>query len=313
MNGIYQAALNGTLASQGGYEVDDVWLVNSTDVALSLSWLDYSGQRTGSVNGAWVPGGRGTLLPAHGGTVSLGNTLNQNYFLLTSNYSGAFAAVINFDQSGQTIELTPAFFLDPDDIGAVPQPTSQVIIPGNSPRVVVGCGHLPNGNDVGREQFWQRMPDSYTLAPGETRTVSYTVTSGMTSTSSSQQTVEASVGVSASAGWGPVSAHVSANLSASSTSFQELSLTSQTTSFNQNVYVNSTEHPQMMLVWQLIDATTIFDAQGIPQASVITGTQPVIVEGPYDPGQLPAPAPRPQVPAELAGKVPQIKSVTPAS
>ncbi|MEE1742034.1 hypothetical protein PUR49_36785 [Streptomyces sp. BE147] len=143
---------------------------------------------------------------------------------------------------------------------------------------LVGCGILPNGNAVIRQQYWQRLPDSYSIGPLETKTVESTVTSGMQQTSSNLTTVEGSVTGSASAGWGPVSASVSASLSASATSFQQFTATTQTTSYVSDHYENHSETAsEMHLHWQLTDSITVYDADGTALSSIITGTQPVII------------------------------------
>lgn len=296
MNPYYQAALNGTLSSPAATgDPMTVRFVNESNIALGLSFLDVTAQRCGLPS--WQPGAAPYELKprtmydlqwAHEGDI----------YLVTSLYSGAFAAVLSLAFPGAfwPLIINPRLFLDPGDIGDVPSPNARVIIPGNSPRVVVGSARLPNGNGLSREQYWQRMPNSYSLAPREKRTVSYTVTSGMTSTSSDQKTSEETAGASIGAGWGPFSAHVSSQLSHSSTSDQSVTITSQTTSYNQNQYENLTDSSQYVLVWQLTDELTIFDEfSGKPVSSVTTLTQPPIVAGPYNPGNLP-PRPSPGLP-----------------
>jgi hypothetical protein len=135
---------------------------------------------------------------------------------------------------------------------------------------------------VTREQFWHCTGESYSLAPGESRTVSYTATHGMQESSSDSETTNASVGVSASAGWGPFSASVSASLSESSTTSQQLTVSTQTTSFVSSSYVNLGEHSELNLFWQLTDIATVYDSTGLPLSSVVSGEAPTLVSGPWE-------------------------------
>lgn len=81
------------------------------------------------------------------------------YWLFTSAYSGAFAAVHQTPSNG-LISLTSFDLLDPNEIGGIPTPDSDVMIPPDSSRIVVGCGTLSDGNRVVREQYWHSQLDS---------------------------------------------------------------------------------------------------------------------------------------------------------
>lgn len=202
------------------------------------------------------------------------------------------------------VDITKAWLCTPGDFGPIPTPTasmpgdtiaplpafpvdgSTMIIPPDSPRVMVGCGKIDNGGTtvmVCREQYWQRQADSYCLAGKEKRTVNVTVTHGKQSTSSQFDTVSANVGMDASAGWGAFSASVSASLSTSSSTFQQVTVSEETTSYVSSELDNSdNDSPVMYLRWQMIDVLTLCDpTTHMPLSSVILAGSPVVVRGPY--------------------------------
>ncbi len=196
----------------------------------------------------------------------------------------------------------------PNDIGPPPDPdqpdpdgpagdgqNSGILIPPDSPRVLVGIGTIPPGvvsyedkgevsNVLLREQFWRRQPDSYAIAPGEHKTVSLTTTRGKQSTSSNSDTMAKSVGLSTGAGWGPVSASISASLSSSSTTTQQVTITEETTVYESTTFTNTDPRQQteVFLLWQLVDVKTSFDGAGEAQAVVSQGAAPIWIKGPYD-------------------------------
>ncbi|MFF2040620.1 hypothetical protein ACFVVX_09350 [Kitasatospora sp. NPDC058170] len=300
MNETYRMALDGTLASPGEESTAEILFFNDLSVPLDVFYVDHSGNLCGRAGGAWTAGRPGLLLEPDGGNLLLsGDCWAHSYWLAKSHYSGAFAAVLQNLRGKSTVAFTGADLLDPNDIGPIPEPTADVLIPQDGPSVLVGTGRvqhgttsrspveLPAGDQAGlgvavtREQFWHCTGDSYSLAPGETRTVSYTVTQGMQNTSSETETTNASVGVSASAGWGPFSASVSASLSESSTSSQQLTVSSQSTSFVSSTYTNLGDHSELNLFWQLTDVATVYDKDGLPLASVVSGEAPAVVSGPW--------------------------------
>ncbi|WP_445516350.1 hypothetical protein [Streptomyces sp. NEAU-174] len=307
MNDMYQSAINGTLKSGYTELGQPLTFHNMTTTCLAMYEIASDGTRWGwdkeeQEFSSGQPSGQivqGTAHPGYQGGQS--TTLEQPYlnayWLFVNAWSGAFAAVFQTPTDGSSdIYITDWDLLEPNDIGTIPTPDTDagILIPTDSPRIVVGSGLLgPTGygtpNVVIREQFWQRLPDSYSIAPGETKHSSYTVTSGRQQTTSELSTLEASVNASASAGWGPVSASVSASLSTSSTNFQQVTVTEQTTSYVSEKYSldQGAESPEMMLYWQLADVVTIYDWEGTPLGSIITGTQPTVIGGPYTP---PSPA-----------------------
>ncbi|MFI6417438.1 hypothetical protein ACIBG6_08495 [Streptomyces sp. NPDC050842] len=277
----YQAAIKGTLRSVRGNDGTLLEIVNDTPLALDLFWIDYVGDHAGNSDSGWRVGYQGALLEANGGRTTLGCN-PENYWLIKTRHSGAFVSVIEATTANRFVSLSGSDLLDPNDIGGIPEPSDSVIIPPDGPAVLVGMGELPNGNVVTREQFWQRLPDSYSLAPGETRLVNFTITTGMQQSSSDTKTATDSVSASASAGWGPFSASVSASLSKSSTSTHQVTVSTQQTSLVSTSYSNDGKSPVMLLNWQLADVITVFDKKGQSLASVISDTTPTVVSGPFE-------------------------------
>src|ERR1041384_7006375 len=168
MDSTYQQALSGTLSNAGaGSLVGDVTIDNDTEIPISLSYPEEPGQY---VTFATIP---------VGGTATAYHCSANTYIIVRSALTGAFMAVITITTGVTDYPVTCAMLCSPNDIGSFPVPTDSVPIPPDSPSVLVACGVLSNGNTVTREQYWARQSDSYSLAPGETRTASYTEVTGM--------------------------------------------------------------------------------------------------------------------------------------
>jgi hypothetical protein len=165
--------------------------VNNFAIPVSLIWIDLGGDHQELA-----------IIPPRGQS-SIGLTYTGDYFLVNSGLTGAFMCVFSTAAGGGTYPVDCSWVVDVGDIGPIPQPNRSVIIPPDSPRVLVACGAAPNGNWVVREQYWERQPDSYCLAPGETKAISMSTTSGMQQTSSQQMEIAASLGLSASADGDP--------------------------------------------------------------------------------------------------------------
>ncbi|MBP2339256.1 hypothetical protein JOF41_005434 [Saccharothrix coeruleofusca] len=280
-------------------------------MSVVLYWITPGGAHAGlnPDTNNFEEGYPGIALPGNGG-IEIYSELD-NYFIAMSP-SGGLAGVFARDsdhQGGAT--MTCADFLDPGDVGPIPVPDSARPIPPDSPRVVVGCGMaqgLPNV--IVREQFWRLAPDSYSIGPDETRTVSYTQTSGMESTTSEQQSLAQSLNVSATAGWGPVSASVSASLSSNTSTFQQVTLSSQQTTFVSRTLEPASE-ARTTLYWQLTEVITVFAKDSndslVPQASSITGLQPILAYA-YHPDQLAEPRRRSRMTAEERERAPSVDS-----
>ncbi|WP_043710610.1 hypothetical protein [Corallococcus macrosporus] len=269
MNPIYQQALAGTLSSAptGGMRSVRFW--NNLPVDAQLFYLTEDGARCAM-----------GVVPA--GYAANFWVANGDYVSWSCLHTGSFIGVCDITSSIASVFFGPNFMVAPNDIGLPPQPTSAVIIPPDSPRVLVAAGLLKNRNRTIREQYWRRLPESYTIAPGETQTVSSTSTSNMQQTSSTTDTVSASLGASASAGWGPMSVGISASLSASSTSFQEVSLSTEYTAYVSDTLTATADHTQMFLKWQMMDMVSVLAPNGEVLSSIVNGLSPVVLQGPYN-------------------------------
>lgn len=293
MNPLCYELLDGTLTWNGNPENYNTVVTNYLPVAVELAYVPNPGAPFPNCSG------RKVLAPG-GGTYTLTNPTGTDYppgyYEATVVATGALVDVFDASTATPSVTLDATVLSAPNDIGPIPVPTARIVeppskapsgtssmvVPPDSPRVLVGCGTAPNGNLVLREQYWARQNDSLCLAGNETRTVSYTVTSGMQQTSSDTTTLSASLSSSISGGWGPVSASLSASLSKSSTSFQQVTVSEQTTSYVANEIHNPHDEPIAFLRWQLVDVITVFDmATSQPIASLMQGANPTIVMGPY--------------------------------
>jgi hypothetical protein len=270
VNQTYSNALNGTLASPAsGPAVSGVEIYNKLACPIQGFFLDSSGMRNPL----------GTILA--GQNASLANAQAGDYYVVTLPASGAFISVITIVTGTTAYTVDGNVLVEPNDIGPLPQPTSTVLVPQNTPRVMVACAPLappakPSTNYITREQYWTLQGDSYSISPGETRTVSYTVTAGKQQTSSDEVTVGASLGASASTsggvpGWGSASASISASLNATASVFQQVTVTEQTSTYISDVVHNTTD-TNLVLRWQISDIVTVFNSAGAPQSNITSGS-----------------------------------------
>ncbi len=203
-----------------------------------------------------------------------------------------FLAVSKLTDPDKVVVIDRSLTLKPGDIGPIPKPNSDIILPDDSTPVVVGHGKTATGYVV-RTQFYHCTADSHCLAPGEIRNIGVSTTTGTQSVSSDMETVSSSLNTSASAGWGPVSASVSTSLNRTSTTFQQYTITSETSSYDQVTLDNSaSDKPMAFYCWQMIDELTIFtkgDLYVEPTAKITSARVPVVIDGPHDPGDLPEP------------------------
>lgn len=200
-----------------------------------------------------------------------------SYILITTK-AGAFITVFEVDpEKTNKYRLSYDMLCTPNDIGPIPESTKEVPIPQDTLPVVVAAGFI-NGNFILRTQFWQKMPDSYTLAPGESRTVGITISTGKSETSSSIDVVSESISASASAGWGPLSTSISASMSRSHTAANSYTVTEQRTSYETNTLVNENAYPVMIIRWQICDTLLVSSIFEMPLASIISYLDPCMVK-----------------------------------
>jgi hypothetical protein len=310
MNSLCYELLNGTLSSPNAGTIVNAQFMNQLPIPVQLDWVPMTTVVPTLVNSSGIENLPAIVQPnATFGDQGNFPVSDQWYFEATVPGTGGLISVFQFSAPGNLINLNPnlgylgshvATLSSPNDIGPIPVPTSSVpagtihpqpstpvpnstmIVPPDSPRVLVGCGTTPNGNYITREQYWERQSDSVCLAGNESRTVSFTVTEGKQETSSQEETVSKSLSAGVSGGWGPVSASISASLSKNSTSFQQVTVTEQLTTYVSHTMHNPHEQPVMYLRWQLIDVVTIFDKTSLdPVASIVMAENPIVVAGPY--------------------------------
>ena len=282
MNSDYIAALNGTLKStKNGINLAKIDLRNFCGIPIRLVWVNELGDHVDY----------GVIQPGQASTI-LATTTNYKY-IIQSALSGGFMFVYTptVEDAHQPNNLNPSALTDPNDIGPFPKRTSTILIPQDSPLVMVACAPAYNGNYITREQYWKRQPDSFSLASGEKRVVSVTTTHGMQKTSSSSETIAAAVGSSVNGGWGPVSASISASLNVSASFFQQVTVNEETSVYESKElhYDAKDDQPKSVtyFVWQLMDIITVYDKRNSqPIASVSSGEAPSIVDGPYPGSQV---------------------------
>lgn len=305
MNPLYYELLNGTLPPITATPVVSGLITNKLPIPVGFSAFPDFGYSKDTAK---------TTIPS-AETIPV----NSGYLVLTVPGTGGLIGVIAYPSSeGDDAEFTvdDTTISTPNDIGPIPVPTycppvpalnppnpplgiyppgtrvanSTTIIPGDSPRVLVGCGVAPNGNLITREQYWERQGDSICLAGNEKRTVSFTLVSGTQRVSSKEQEVAGSLSSSVTGGWGAVSASVSASLSANSKTFQQVTVTEESTSYISQTIKNPHKDPIMYLRWQLVDVITVFELSAdsfnqktimTPVSSIVTSQSPVVVMGPY--------------------------------
>ncbi|MGB0504788.1 MAG: hypothetical protein ACPGGK_01205 [Pikeienuella sp.] len=291
MNGLYQQVLDGTAASNPTGDNYNVLVNNKLPIPLLGYRLTSNGQRQliGQVDG----GADVTYIDIQAGDI----------IVWTNAYSGAFFMAANMNAGWTGINLGPKWFVEPNDIGRIPQPFTDRPIPPNSPSVLVSCGEVTgdngdnNGNCITREQYWEVQGDSYALTPGEARETSYTITSGRQATSSAEASVSSSVGASAGAGWGAASASINASLNVSASVSQQVTVSTERSTYVSDRVTNDTSEPVMVLRWQLMDVVTVYANAGIPLSNVTHALSPIIPLT-YDLTALEGLSPRPSAVSE---------------
>ena len=270
MNELYAKALTGQLCAAETDTTVSIQVYNKLPVEIAVYNTTSAGTRV--LLGHIEPNSNAPV-----------NGTDGDYLVMTSSLSGSFISAYALTTTETQYTVDNSVLAEPNDIGSIPQPTTSVLVPVNSPLVMVAISTItPDGgsstNYITREQYWNLQGDSYSLSMGESRTVSYTIVSGRQTTSSTQDTVGASIGVDAHAGWGPISAGISASLNAESTTFQQVSVNEQTTSYMSDTVTNSGDDDLVVLRWQMTDVITVFSPSYQPLASIVSGLNPIIVK-----------------------------------
>jgi hypothetical protein len=158
--------------------------------------------------------------------------------------------------------------------------------PLGTPRFLVGVGTAAGKSvdgktdvvlDVLHEQCWRPATTSFSLAPGEKRRIVLTQESGVSTTSSDEVQLSATLGLSVSGGWGPISASLSASFSASSQVAHSRTLTSRSISTTEVRLTNSAGVPQQVVYWELVDIYTLVEHIATPTTpTAVAGLDPVV-------------------------------------
>lgn len=255
---LYREALAGTLKTNNPSEkLHDKILHNKTNLPIGYAPIDGNGYHGE------------TQVLNRGEKATLSTNLNV-YYLLTNALTGAFVGVFQVSQNRDHYDITVQdnnrLLFEPNDIGFPPLATATTLIPSNSWSTVVGISNKQKGKkdkkDINyiavREQSWDMSSTSYTLGPQEKKQISVTHETGRVSKTSDLTSVSATVGTSASAGWGPVSASISASLSATSTVSHDVSIQEQVTSFVLHELNNKRDVGLIVYFWKLMDNTTLY-------------------------------------------------------
>lgn len=213
---------------------------------------------------------------------------NYLAYLITTPLSGAIIGIgTQFDVNKDILDTK---LTKPNDIGSLPAPSSNTIIPTSSPHILIGYGFTHDGHLITREQYWEHTNDSFTLAAGETRSVGITTTVGVQSTTEERTTLAAALGVDSSIGWGNVSASISASLNMNSSTFNQITLSTKTSRYENVEILNKSKTNLIYLVWQLRETITVFEPPdkanrklGKATASItVSQPPPIIVPYPYN-------------------------------
>lgn len=210
-------------------------------------------------------------------------------FIVTLPYTGAFVKPIQLDPShtgDYTFYIDHRFLNKPNRIGNPPASDKGMLIPTDSSKICVGIGSFKGkgGQDglVIREQYWKMTSESHVLDVGETRTVSIRTQYGVQDTSTDQNTMAASINASASGGWGPIQASISAALNQSSSTTHSITISSNTEKYESFQKENKTGQVMMYFLWQMMDVISIFPDRNQYSncaAMINMATQPCVLTG----------------------------------
>ncbi|HTE83388.1 MAG TPA: hypothetical protein VK821_01505, partial [Dehalococcoidia bacterium] len=226
-----------------------------------------------------------------GGTVKVPRVYGVNApkggpytYILVEATSGAFVSGFNANANDEVFigpgDLRPLNNPGlPEAAGQLPTPAnSGSPLPADSPPVLVATGVVAsNGNILARTQHWQKSDDSYSLPGCATLSFSLTQTTGLTSSSSEMSTLSTQVGFQASVGWGPISSSVSASMSQTSTTTQDMTISETTEATLIREFRNDYTTPMVVYLWQLVDRLLVIDPSTYSLIGMLeTVVQPVI-------------------------------------
>ena len=232
-------------------------------------------------------------------TMAIDKAKDGETIIIQSRTTGAFVTAFVCDSKSKDVVIGPESMTVPGQIGPIPKPSTAAPVPSDGLNVVVGSGSVTMGvesgktinNTVIRSQYWQRMPDSFSLFPQQKEEISITTSTGMQNESSTSEQIAESINAHAGVGWGPVSAGLSASLSTHSSSLQQITVKEQTQTFRSKIYENTDDNKQMYFVWQLTEEVIVIGSNGEVASSLVSVQAPAVIDGPYNPDSLPAPVP----------------------
>jgi len=163
----------------------------------------------------------------------------------------------------------PSMLHDPNSIGMPPVPQGDVLLPPSSARIAVGFGSMEvaaaKAKEWGQrlyivhEQYWRRGKDSYSLAPGQTKTVTAEQTSGVTLSTESEETLNLIVGASVSGSYGPFSASLSASLTYSAMHRSQETLSMEMSTVTESEVTNRQSYDVTVFSWELVDLYHLYN------------------------------------------------------
>ncbi len=224
---------------------------------------------------AWP--GKGAPIPATQCDVTV------QYGVVIDEYSGALIDVIDFTKPNTTLgpfEISFQSLRRPNTLGMPPSPTDLAPVPSGSKLAVVGIGDDSSGYVTMHYQAWQKTSESQALAPREERTMQFTVSTGLQSSSSTLDVIAASLNTNVSAGWGPISATIGGSLSRNSTTQTSVYFQEESTTFEEKKYMNCfNDRSIVFYFWQLQDRYVRIDSgTGLAVWELATLQTPQIAE-----------------------------------
>ena len=187
--------------------------------------------------------------------------------------------------------MDDGIFTPVNDIGAPPSPTTAQLLPPNPDHVVkaiVPYSFQDSSNNtiervIIREQYWRRSPESYSLAPGQSLSLSVTEKTGVDTTSSTSVEVGLELGMEVSGkqkfGWGEVAAKITGKLETKAKYAQQVVISSEETVQTTQTWTNTGPNAKLYLVWELIDEYTIVTPnKGNIRAVFSLALEPTIVQ-----------------------------------
>lgn len=192
-------------------------------------------------------------------------------FVARTAATGSIATAFKLTSKGRgpdgEILIGPNDLIDANSFPLPAAPTANMIPPG-SPRMLVGLGLVAPGDPTRgillHDQYWRVSPSSFPLATAETKTIVLTYRSGVSDTSSSEDTIAKYLGVDASGGWGPVSVAISASISATQNTTHTRALTESRDSTTEISLANGDRDPERAIIyWELMDCYTFVQPDGV--------------------------------------------------